>query len=66
MQPILALLVAFGVDLSDVQMAAILGLSGTLSTTLIIADAVIRRGRSKMAAAVESNKVILGGLENEA
>lgn len=64
-QPILACAVAFGAPINSIQQAAILGLSGSVSTALVIADAIIRNGRSKMAAAVESNKVILGGLGTE-
>lgn len=44
--PILACLVAFGVDLSDAQQQAILGLAGVVSTVLTLGDAIIRHGRA--------------------
>ena len=44
--PILAVAVAFGVDLSDTQQAAILGLSGVVATVLTLGDAIIRHGRA--------------------
>lgn len=42
---------AFGVQLTAAQEVAILGLSGTFSTVLILADAMIRRGRAKLVTA---------------
>lgn len=50
LQPIISVAIAFGAPISDAQQVAILGLAGTLSTALLVADAVIRHGRSKLAA----------------
>lgn len=50
-QALLAVLVAFGVDLSDRQEAALLGLAGALAVVLPLADAIIRNGRSRVYAA---------------
>lgn len=51
----IGLLVAFGIDMTEVQQTAILGFTAALativSTGLFIADAVIRAGRARVAAA---------------
>ena len=49
-QPVITCAVAFGAPISEVQSAALLGLAGAISTALVIADAMIRRGRSAMMA----------------
>lgn len=50
--PIFAFLAAFGIfDLTEAQQLAIVGLSGSLSVAITLADALIRRGRAKVAAA---------------
>lgn len=46
-QAILAVLIAFGVHLTQPQQLALLGLSGVVFTTLVVADAIIRHGRSR-------------------
>jgi multisubunit Na+/H+ antiporter MnhB subunit len=50
-QAILAVVVAFGIDLSETQQTAILGLAGALAIVLPLADAIIRNGRSRVYAA---------------
>jgi hypothetical protein len=50
-QAVLAVAVSFGVDLSDRQEAAILGLAGAIAVVLPLADAIIRNGRSRIYAA---------------
>ena len=50
-QAVLAVAVSFGVDLSDRQEAAILGLAGAIAIVLPLADAIIRNGRSRIYAA---------------
>lgn len=50
MQAVIALVVAFGVDLSTEQQTAILGLAGAVAVVLPIADAIIRNGRSRIVA----------------
>jgi multisubunit Na+/H+ antiporter MnhB subunit len=50
-QALLAVIVAFGVPLSDRQEAAILGLAGAIAIVLPLADAIIRNGRSRIYAA---------------
>ena len=51
----LGLLVAFGVHMTDAQQTAVIGFTAALatfvSTGIFIADAIIRNGRAKMAAA---------------
>lgn len=49
-QAVLALAIAFGVDLSTEQQTAILGLAGAVAVVLPIADAIIRNGRSRIVA----------------
>lgn len=44
-QAVLALLIAFGLDLTDVQVASIIGLSAVLAGAIPIADAHRRAGR---------------------
>lgn len=51
LQAFLAVLVAFGVDLSERQETALLGLAGALAVVLPLADAIIRNGRSRVYAA---------------
>jgi hypothetical protein len=60
----IGLLVSFGIGISPEQTNAILAFVGTMGGLALAADAYIRNGRAKMAAAIESNKVILGGLDN--
>lgn len=48
-QAVIAVLVAFGVDISDEQSVALLALSGILGSVLIAADAAIRRERARNA-----------------
>jgi hypothetical protein len=48
-QAVIAVLVAFGVDLSDEQSVALLALSGVIGTVLMGADAAIRRERARNA-----------------
>lgn len=50
-QAVLAVAVSFGVDLSDRQESAILGLAGAIAVVLPLADAIIRNGRSRIYAA---------------
>jgi hypothetical protein len=50
-QAILAVIVAFGINLSDAQQTAILGLAGAIAIVLPLADAIIRNGRSRIYAA---------------
>lgn len=50
-QAILAVLVAFGVNLSEQQQTALLGLSAAVAVVLPLADAIIRNGRAKIVAA---------------
>ena len=50
-QAVIAVAVSFGVDLSDRQEAAILGLAGAIAVVLPLADAIIRNGRSRIYAA---------------
>jgi hypothetical protein len=45
---VLALLIAFGVSLTEVQTAAILGFTGIVVGLLLGADAAIRRGRARV------------------
>lgn len=56
---IIAVAVAFGAPISDDQRDAILQLVGIVAPALVIGDAVIRNGRSKIAAVREQN----GGTE---
>lgn len=44
-QAVVALLIAFGLDLSDVQVASIIGLSAVIAGVLPLADAKRRNGR---------------------
>ncbi|MBA2726489.1 MAG: hypothetical protein H0U53_10905 [Actinobacteria bacterium] len=57
-QPVIAMLVAFGVPMTDAQTTAIIGLSGTISTALIIADMFIRRARANNAGAISAGKAL--------
>lgn len=50
-QAILAVLVSFGIDLTDRQETALLGLAGALAVVLPLSDAIIRNGRSRIYAA---------------
>lgn len=50
-QAVLALVVAFGVHLSDKQQTAIIALAGAVAVVLPVADAIIRNGRSRVYAA---------------
>lgn len=55
-QAIIAVIVSFGVNLSDEQQTAILGLAGALAIVLPLSDAIIRNGRSRIyAASVKQN-----------
>ena len=62
-QPVIAFAVAFGVSMTDVQTTAILGLSTSISTSLIIADMFIRRARAANATAIAQSKVIEAQIE---
>lgn len=46
-QALLAVVVAFGVNITEEQSVALLGLSGIVAAVLTLADAAIRRGRAK-------------------
>lgn len=46
-QAIIGVLLAFGVDLTEPQQAALLGLVAVLGAALVTADAIIRHGRSR-------------------
>lgn len=48
-QAVVALLVAFGLELTDAQIAAIVGLSAAIAITLPLADARRRNGRVPLA-----------------
>lgn len=50
-QAVIAVAVSFGVDLSERQETALLGLAGALAVVLPLADAIIRNGRSRVYAA---------------
>lgn len=50
-QAILAVVVAFGVNLSQAQQTALLGLAGAVAIVLPMADAIIRNGRARIVAA---------------
>lgn len=65
LQPVIALLIAFGVPMTDAQTTAIIGLSGTISTALIVADMLIRRARANNAEAIAASKVIVSQIEPE-
>lgn len=55
-QAVLALVIAFGVDLTEAQQTAIIGLAGAVAIVLPIADAIIRNGRSRIyAESVKAN-----------
>ena len=45
---------ALGLHVSDARQAAILGFAATVSSALLIADALIRRGRAAIAANPEA------------
>lgn len=47
-QAVLALVIAFGVDLTEAQQTAIIGLAGAVAIVLPLADAIIRNGRSRI------------------
>lgn len=55
-QPVITCAVAFGAPISEQQTTALLGLAGAISTALVIADAIIRNGRARMAAVKYSDK----------
>lgn len=55
-QAVIAVVVAFGVDLSDAQVTALIGLAGAIAVVLPLADAIIRNGRSRIAAAEQANR----------
>lgn len=62
-QPVITVAVAFGAPVSDAQSTALIGLAGAFSTALVVADAIIRRGRSNNAAAIATAKVVLDQIE---
>lgn len=62
-QPFLTLLIAFGLPLTDLQVTAIIGVSGSLSTALVIADMFIRRARANNATAIAAAKVAVSQIE---
>jgi hypothetical protein len=47
-QAVLAVCVAFGADVTKDQQDALMQLAGVLGGALVIADAIIRNGRSKV------------------
>jgi hypothetical protein len=65
LQPILTLLVAFGLPLSENQETAIIGVSGSLSTALIVADMFIRRARANNAQAIVTGQLLLEAAKDE-
>lgn len=50
-QAVISVLVSFSVPISDTQSAALLGLTTVVASILIVGDAVIRRGRARIAEA---------------
>jgi len=52
---IIAVAVAFGAPIDDAQRDAILQLAGIVAPALVLGDAVIRHGRSRIAAAQAAN-----------
>jgi len=54
----IALILALGLPLDETTQAEIIGLAGTLATALVLADAIIRNGRSKIAANPEALAMI--------
>ncbi len=52
---VIAVAVSFGVDITQQQQDALLNLTGIVAAFLLGADAVIRHGRSKIAAAAVAN-----------
>ncbi len=57
---ILAVAVAFGAPIDDAQRDAILQLASIVAPALVIGDAVIRNGRSRIAAAQAANPAPAG------
>lgn len=55
-QACVALAIAFGINLSEPQQTAIIGLAGAIAIVLPLADAIIRNGRSKIYAAHVANE----------
>ncbi len=55
-QPVISFAIAFGVPMTEDQTTAIIGLSGTISTALILADMFIRRARANNAEAITESK----------
>lgn len=58
-QAALALAVAFGLNLSDVQTASILGFTATIGAFALYADARIRSARAMLSATREQNETTL-------
>lgn len=57
-QAIIAVAISFGVDISQAQSAALLGLSSIIGAGLLYGDARIREGRSRIEAAKQAAAVI--------
>lgn len=55
-QPAIATAIAFGVPISDAQSVALMGMAGAVSSFLVLADALVRNGRSRMLTNVEAIK----------
>lgn len=53
-QPVIATAIAFGVPITDAQSVALMSLAGAVSSFLVLADALIRSGRSRALANPES------------
>ena len=60
-QAVLAVLVSFGVNLTDAQQASLLGLSAVLTLVLGIGDAIIRHGRSRALSAPPAPATLAAG-----
>ena len=56
-QPFLTLGISFGLPITNAQQAAILGAGGALSGVLMLADALIRFGRSRVLVAQRSGVI---------
>lgn len=55
-ESVLAAVVAFGLDLTEAQSGALIGLAGVLAAVLIGADAGIRRERARNAVQIARTK----------
>jgi hypothetical protein len=57
-QAVIALALALGLDINDATQTSIIALAGAVSSALVIADSIIRNGRSKIAANPEALAMI--------